>query len=681
MSSSLRNRFFVLVIGIFALSAALAWYAFDRSVEVVTRELGVRFASRQVLLERERIRTPLLRELALTTRLSHSQTLIAWALNENDPALQRAGMAELEGFRQDFSDHSYFFVDNNSLHYYFNDDINQFAGHELRNTLRVGNPDDAWYFPLRTREAPYEINVDYNAAVRQTKVWINMPIHYQGRMIGLVGTGFDLSDFIARFLRTDTRGVSNVVINANGAFQLHQQAELIALNTGADEAAKQAQSSFFTELGSDTDRNAMLAAMRATARDPGSVQTLFAIQDGHERLLGVTYLPEMEWYLVTVMDVRQLIGAAPFRNILLVIGGSLLISLLLVAWALEKLVLNRVGRLDAATQRIAGGDYELRLEDRRVDELGRLSRNFERMARTVQETLGHLEARVDERTRELSSANTALATEREDSLASLRYARSIQIAILPAPATIDTLFGAHLLLWLPRDYVSGDVYFTCATPDGVYACVADCTGHGVPGALTSLVGLTVIQHVLTRATPVRRTLPEVMAEIDGALRDMLRANAGDDAPDHGMALGICRLPAGAAERVEFCGRGIDLCWLRTESGTPRIERLAGGRGGLGYRIRRRGVAHLCHTLTPAADDRLYLATDGVYDLPGGTQGYGLGRERFEAQLLATCALPLPAQGAALLDAFNAYGGERARRDDLTLFGFALAPRHLPETGR
>ncbi|MGI4813721.1 MAG: SpoIIE family protein phosphatase [Janthinobacterium lividum] len=730
-SASLRYRFFALVVGIFALAAAAAWYAFDRSTDTISRELGVRFAEREVLYERERIRAPLDREVALVSRLAASDTLLDWLQDEDNPTLRAAALRELEGFRQIFQDRSYFLINDHSLHYYFNDRAGQFTGHELRYTLHAGAASDAWYFPLHSLQAPYELNVDYDIGVDQTKVWINMPVRRGGKMLGLVGTGFDLSEFIRRFLNTRTRGVTNILVNRTGAIQAHAEQRRIALDTGGG-AAAMAQSSIYGMVDSDAAREHLRDAFALAQRNPDTVRTLFVSQQGRQRLLGIAYLPQIDWFVVTEMDLKQLIGLAPFQTIPIIGGLALLISLGLVSWALQRLVLSRVARLDVATQRMAEGDYALRLHDTRDDELGRLSGNFERLAQTVQDSLTHLEARVDERTQALSAANHTLGAQREEIFASLRYARSIQSATLPSNAHLSACLGEHLLLWWPREHVSGDFYFVFDAADGFYAGVADCTGHGVPGALTSLVGYGIVRSVLLDAAArpeAPRPLSALLAQIDQALREALGGNQGEVGFDSGMAFGLVRVgdsrnalaagttaAAGSLERaptaspdsdvrvdVEFCGRGIDLYRLapgagqehddgsapgteansanaalgsasRAGPGAPasvaaHVECFNGQRGGLGYRLRRKAGELITHRFTAAAADAIYLASDGLFDHAGGNQGFGFGRARFVAFLRASQGLRQQALGEALAAALQAYAGLHVQRDDLTVLGF------------
>jgi len=140
---SLRTRFLGLTLGVFLIAGVLTWVAFSYVTNGISRELGIDFAQRQVLYDKERIRMPLVRELALANTLGHSAFIRDWLSDENNPAKRQQALTELEDFRTVFSDHSYFLISDHSLHYYFNDRQNQYAGHELRYTLDPGLARDA----------------------------------------------------------------------------------------------------------------------------------------------------------------------------------------------------------------------------------------------------------------------------------------------------------------------------------------------------------------------------------------------------------------------------------------------------------------------------------------------------------------------------------------------------------
>ena len=132
---SLRGKFVLLMAMAYIVTIVLTLLAFNSVSSSITRTLGVRFAEKQVLYEKARIRAPILKEIALSRKLSDSPMLQTWAQNESNSTLKVQALQELESFRQSFQDGSFFYVIDSSRHYYYNDHQKQYSGKELRFTL------------------------------------------------------------------------------------------------------------------------------------------------------------------------------------------------------------------------------------------------------------------------------------------------------------------------------------------------------------------------------------------------------------------------------------------------------------------------------------------------------------------------------------------------------------------
>jgi len=660
---SLRTRFLGLTLGVFLTAGALTWVAFSYVTSGISRELGIDFAQRQVLYDKERIRMPLVRELALANTLGHSAFIRDWLSDENNPAKRQQALTELEDFRTVFSDHSYFLISDRSLHYYFNDRQNQYAGHELRYTLDPGLARDAWYFRTRRDNLPYELNVDRDIPLNVTKVWINMQVPgADGHMLGLVGTGLDLSEFVNGVVRSDTPGVTSMLIGQDGSIEAHPDRTLITMNSPGQPL--ELRKTVFSLLGSDAERETLRAKLTELKQAPDTVQTVFVSLDGQPRLLALAYLPELDWYVISEMDLHVLIGSAPFHVILTVIGLALVLSLLLISAALDRLVLRRISRLDVATRQLASGDYALHLPPPSNDELGRLSGQFEKMAATMRDMLSHLETRVAERTEALNSANLVLAQQQDEIHASLRYAKMIQSAMLPEADFLAQQLGQTCALWLPRDVVGGDFYFMFDAPSGLYLGLADCTGHGVPGALMSIAAYSAIRQVLMLAGSAQPpALDTLLEQIDTQLREGMRHDQAG--LDYGMDLGLCRLTP-STRTLEFAGCGIDAYIV--DGSLARC--LSSRKRGLGYRVRGATTQVQVYSVALGAGMRVYLPSDGVFDQPGGAHGFGFGREPFEKLLLQLADVPMQHHADILEKTLKDYRGASAQRDDITVLGFS-----------
>src|SRR5690606_31252850 len=125
------------------------------------------------------------------------------------------------------------------------------------------------------------------------------------------------------------------------------------------------------------------------------------------------------------------------------------------------------------------------------DEIGDLTQAFDIMRQQVRSHTAELEDRVRSRTLELEQANSAMAATQKKIQASLDYAALLQRSILPERQLAHCLGDRHCLIWRPRDAVGGDFYVFHESEQGYLVGVLDCAGHGVPGAL-----MTMLMHAI-----------------------------------------------------------------------------------------------------------------------------------------------------------------------------------------
>ncbi|MBI4082522.1 MAG: sensor histidine kinase [Candidatus Lambdaproteobacteria bacterium] len=400
---SLKTRFTILILVGFVLTGAGAYFSFQWMLDQIVEDLGTLFAEKQVLYDRERSLRPILREVTLAKKLATSPAILAWARNEDNPALKGRGLLELENFRKAFADRSYFFAVRTSGHYYFNDAQGRYAGQELRYTLRESNPENRWFFETMNQSEPCLLNVDHDVEIGVTKLWINCVVRDGGRPVGIVGSGIELTQFIRDVIEVTRGDVINVFIDQSGAIQAHRNPKLIDFRSISKKVEERKK--IFQLLDTEPQR-AQLARAIAELRSGGDpVRTLYLDIGGRRYLAGLAYIREFGWYNVTLMGIGSRVTKAYFTPIAVLFVLALVAFLAISGLVFKVLILDRLSRLDQSVRQVAAGRYDLRTEETRSDEIGRLTAEFQRMAETVRDTTQHLEETVRRRTAELEGAN------------------------------------------------------------------------------------------------------------------------------------------------------------------------------------------------------------------------------------------------------------------------------------
>lgn len=410
LAKSLKTRVLLLTVAVFVAVAIPAYVAFEWIVKSTIVQLGTLFAEKQILFDRYRGLDALLREVSLAETLVRSPAIREWAADESSPDKKARALAELERFRTAFKDQSYFFVIDKSGDYYFNDRNNSYAGSELRYAVDKTNPRDGWYFTTTALGPGCKLNVDRDDHLAVTKVWINCVVEEGGKVLGALGTGVDLTDFIREVVAIPQTGVQSMFVDQNGAIQAHRDPQMVDYHSLTKDT--KAKNTIFRLLDRPADE-ARLAQMMASVSSGGNaVVSQFMQIGGHEVLVGIGYLDRIGWYNVTLMDVDQIIDRSLFKPIATLLAGMMAVAAALVTLLFQRSVLDRLARVEASVRRVQVGDFKLAEPDAGSDEIGRLSRAFNTMAEAVGNHTQLLEAAVRERTETLERlANIDLLTD------------------------------------------------------------------------------------------------------------------------------------------------------------------------------------------------------------------------------------------------------------------------------
>jgi diguanylate cyclase (GGDEF)-like protein len=399
--SSLRNRFLILFILIFlggsvASYAVMAWFTRD-----IVGTLGGWFAEKSVLYEKSRVLQLLVREVTLTQKMASSPLLKAWVKNESDPQTRARAVAELEDFRHFFRSKSYFFAIAKSGNYYFNDEKGGADLQRPRYTLSESIAKDGWFYATLRHVPDYELNVDTDRHLKVTKVWINTVLKDESKPLAIIGTGVDLSDFIQSVIRTPQPGVTNMLLDRNGAIQAHQDVSVIDFASIAKAQRNEQQSTLFNLIDGTDERAQFQEALKDLSGGKADTRTLQVSIQGKRHIVGIAYVPEIKWFIASLTYPESAENSTYLIAVVAVRIVGLALMLLLVGIAFDRMVLRRLAALDAAAKQVAAGNYSVQVPRQGSDELSRLGQTFQEMTDRIAAYTTDLEKQVAERTRVL----------------------------------------------------------------------------------------------------------------------------------------------------------------------------------------------------------------------------------------------------------------------------------------
>jgi phosphoserine phosphatase RsbU/P len=251
---------------------------------------------------------------------------------------------------------------------------------------------------------------------------------------------------------------------------------------------------------------------------------------------------------------------------------------------------------------------------------------------------------------------------------SIDYASVIQRSMLSvSAAALERRLTDACLIWEPRDIVGGDFYQFYDYPEGWFAVVADCTGHGVPGAFLTLIAYSALKQALDKHGPRDPAL--LMAKVSQGIKASLgQIDGGGSASNDGMDAAFLWFDA-ATGCLSYAGARTPLLLLAP--GQAGVELIDADRLGLGYADTPLDARWSCKQVELQPGTLLLTCTDGLIDQIGGAKSIAFGKRRLRDALVRHRELPMPALGEALMRELADYQGGQLRRDDLTVFGFRL----------
>ncbi len=442
---NLKPRFLLLSTILILLSGAGIWLFSQQIALNVLQSWALRHFETQVRLEKERSLQPVIREVALARQFADSSILLDWARDPQDEKKKRQALAEMESFRHNFAEHSYFVALLASGDYYYNNADNEFAGQEYRYSLRPENPDDRWFYSIIEQNRTIHLNVNPDIPLKVTKLWIDVLLRDGDQILGVVGTGLDLTTYIKAVTTAPEPGIENLFFDHEGAIQISRDVSQIDFASITKNDSE--QKTVWQLISEKSQRDELRALMATAQQNAGEVSSLYITHNGEPALAGVMYLPEVDWYVMTLLDLDELLPLSTFNSIFILAAASVLISLLLFNLALNRHILQPVTKLERAITRVRSGDTTVPdLPHNMPGEVGRLLDHFAAMAGDVVHSREVLEAKVRQRTEELEHQTLT------DPLTGLLNRRGMlqQLTLeMNRLQREDSLFG---IIWLDLDH-------------------------------------------------------------------------------------------------------------------------------------------------------------------------------------------------------------------------------------
>lgn len=243
---------------------------------------------------------------------------------------------------------------------------------------------------------------------------------------------------------------------------------------------------------------------------------------------------------------------------------------------------------------------------------------------------------------------------------SLRYAKVIQKALFPTESFIKKVFPNHFILLLPKDILSGDFYWVFRKEKKTFFAVADCTGHGVPGALMSVMGISFLNEIA--AQPCTLMPNRLLNQLRERVMKALGQTGSDDTSEDGMDIALCVIDE-QKETLHYSGANSPIYLVRKgELITISPDNMPVGV----HSIEEKSFSG--KELKLEDGDIIYLFTDGYPDQMGGPKNKKFMYNNFRDLLVRVSLLPMDEQKVILRKTLYDWMGSNRQIDDILVMG-------------
>jgi serine phosphatase RsbU (regulator of sigma subunit) len=368
------------------------------------------------------------------------------------------------------------------------------------------------------------------------------------------------------------------------------------------------------------------------------------------------------------------------------INESVLIRILHVSGVYVAAILQILIFSIGLAQKMRLDEMEKKISQKRIiDQLkeneklkDKVNRELEQKVRERTSEIREQKEEIESQRDEIEAQRDLLFEQKKEITDSIGYAQRIQAAILPHKAYLDQVIHEYFVLFKPRDIVSGDFYWIKEVDSSIIIVAADCTGHGVPGAFMSMLGITLLNELLVTGSIYKpgdileqlRTKVKAMLVQEGNIRDQ----------KDGMDMAIAVIDKGKRE-LQFAGAYNPLYLIRdrehitgSESGSKTVVKgnnavlfeLKGDKQPIGIHWEETSFTN--RTISLKEKDSLYVFTDGYIDQYGGDRRKKFKTRKFKELLLSIQSESMEVQKKHMEETFEKWRGNIEQIDDVCVIG-------------
>lgn len=342
----------------------------------------------------------------------------------------------------------------------------------------------------------------------------------------------------------------------------------------------------------------------------------------------------------------------------------IIVVVIFLIYRKTKVITEPIRNLVNHVNRITNGHLDERIDILGSKEITNLSQHFNVMIATIQEYYNELEEKVRERTAEISRQKEKIEKQNKHITDSINYAQNIQKAVLPPFDYISKSLHDFFILFRPRDIVSGDFYWFASKNNHVVIAAVDCTGHGVPGAFMSMLGVSLLNEIVNKLEKLDSDV--ILNELRSNVIKSLRQTGKEGEAKDGMDMALCIINFENL-KLQYSGAHNHLYHVREKE----LEVYKADRVPISFNPYTIDKEYTKHELDLKKGDTFYIFSDGYTDQFGGPKNKKFGIKRLKELFVRIQDKSMYEQKTILEQNLDEWKKDMEQIDDILVIGFKI----------
>ncbi|MDP2386755.1 MAG: SpoIIE family protein phosphatase [Bacteroidota bacterium] len=385
----------------------------------------------------------------------------------------------------------------------------------------------------------------------------------------------------------------------------------------------------------------------------------------------------MKWAIMSELDEAEAFAHVySLRRQIIIFSVAMVLLIFVASFIISRQITKPIKELTNDAKELRKGNFNVEININQKDEIGELAQSFRKMQQSMRKLIydlkdinHNLEEKVNERTKEIQLQKEIVEHKNKEVVDSINYAKRLQQAILPPLSFVDQHLPSSFIFYKPKDIVAGDFYWVEISPaeaggEEILVAAADCTGHGVPGAMVSVVGVNGLERC------VKEFKLHKPSDILDKLTDLVIATfeTSDHEVKDGMDISLVALDR-KNKKLQYAGANNPLWIVRNGAEGLELLETKADKQPIGKFDYRKPFTN--HTIQLEEGDCVYMFTDGYADQFGGPQGKKFKYKTLKDLLLSMYDKNMQIQMALIEEAFLEWKEGYDQIDDVCLIGFRV----------